>query len=259
MSIIQTLENVVSGVRKIGTTATLLLLAACASNGIPTAPEARKLNGHDVDEQQQFLQTAKSDNHYNGREISQIISRYDMLKRASMVDGAGDGEKSLFEQVKKEYKGAVDDIFNHTDLYMVLTGVDTAEFQNVPANIGASKPLYLGKGQKYADKFTDEQKEAIVRKAHDAFTPYAVTRGVVQAGGGRLVGIEATCLEIDLKKAGELVGDGITAPANGFKSVSKTYFGELTDGKKENGEASRAFVTAVTPSGYNLPAPEVKK
>lgn len=245
--------------KKLLTGLAALAMSACAQNYVPDAAEARKLTGDAVAAEQKYLADAKSDNHYSRGEISQIVARYDMMKRASMADGASDADKTLFEQVKTEYKGAVEDVFNHTDLYMVLTGVDTAEFQNVPANIGASKPLYLGKGQKYADKFTFEQKETIMRKARDAWTPYAVTQGVVQAGGGRLIGIEATCMEIEKAKAAELVGDVITAPADGFKDVSKKYFGELTDGKKPNGEISHCFVTAVRPNGYDLPAPEVKK
>lgn len=253
-----------------------LVLSACAqTNYVPAPQEARKLTGHMVDEQQQYLQGAKSDNHYSRGEIGQIISRYDMMKKASMVDSAGDGEKALFAQVKKEYQGAVEDVFNHTDLYMGLTGTDTAEFQNVPANIGASKQLYLGKGEKHADKFTFEQKESIVRKARDAWRPYEVTQGVVQAGGGRIVGLEETAIEVGLDLAAKLLGftetrgadgktvtgvtgTGIVDMPTGYKNVNADLWLRMRNSNPADGEVSRGFVTAVAPNGYDFPKADKK-
>jgi hypothetical protein len=236
-----------------------LALGACSTKSyVPEKTEARKLTGNDVNAEQQYLKSATGDSRVSRGEIDQIIARYDMLSNASMADGSGDGEKALFEQVKKEYKAAVEDVFNHTDIYFVMTGVDTAEFQNVPANIGASRAVYVGKGAVLGDNVNFTQKEKLLRMARDAWKPYTVTQGVVQAGGGRIQGLEYTALEILKDTAAKIVGGGIGADVPGQKRITGDIWSASVDGKKENGEMSRYFLTAVKPAGYDVPKADKK-
>jgi hypothetical protein len=240
----------------------LLALGACTST--VKSPERIteqevKMTAREVFDTKEYLDSAKSDCNLSRSEINQLITNYDRLSKAVIQGELSDSDKKIVDEVKGQYKETVNDIFNHMDIYMIGTGVDTAEFSNVPANIGASKPLYVGKGAKVAEHLSFEIKESLVRKARDAWANYAVTKGTVQEGGARIIGLDSNCVDISKDIAAKIVGEGIPAAGEGYKGMSKDLWTRANDGKTANGELSRYRLTAVKPMGYDLPKPADEK
>jgi hypothetical protein len=240
----------------------LLALGACTST-VKSPEQLReqeiKMTAREVFDTKEYLDSAKSDYKISRGEINQLIRNYDRLSRAVIQGELSDSDKKIVDEVRGQYKETVNDIFNHLDIYMIGTGVDTAEFSNVPANIGASKPLYVGKGAKVAKHIDFATKEAIVRKARDAWASYAVSKGTVQEGGARLIGLDDTSVIIGKDIAEKLVGEGIAAPGEGYKAMGKDLWARANDGNTANGELSRYRLTAVKPDSYDLPKPADKK
>lgn len=224
----------------------------------PKGPQ--KVTHQDLLVLEQNYNAMNADYHRSRDEMERIVAQYDMLRTAVLAKDAGDHLKDDLVHVQKLYKGAVEDLFDHLDVYMVLSGVDTAQFQNVPANLGAVHPLFVGKGAAIKDHLSFEAKDALIRKAREAWRAYGVTPGTVQEGGGRLVRLEETTVEINKDTTGKIVGEGIQASQPGYKNVSKDLWARSTNRDLKDGEMFQYFLTAVKPSeGYDLPKPAETK
>lgn len=149
--------------------------------------------------------------------------------------------------------------FNALELNLVLTGVDTKEYNNVPANIGATRRVFMGTGNKYQMFFDDKEKKELVSKATPYWKPLPVTEGTVDEGGARVQGLEYVALKIDKKTADDILRNAVGRDEPGQKQVTPELWATLSNGKTEDGEATRYWVIATIPSGYTPRKPDEKK
>ena len=206
----------------------------------------RKLTHHESVQLEDKHKDMRKDYKITRSEIDYVIATHQWLSNAELADGEGEHVKDDLVAVKKMYRDFVEEIFDNLDLYVVFTGVDTKEFQNVPANLGAVRPLYALKGKDARDKLPDDFKlrEKYVLSALYEWKQHGVSKGSIQEGGGRIQGLDRLMV-IDKDTAGKFVGDGLVARSDDEASLSKDLWAACTDGKWENGEFRSYFAKPI--------------
>lgn len=231
-------------------TLVLAAYAGCASQ--PQAPQAPQKITHEYTNQvEQRVLAIDADGKRDAAETAELAGLYAVLSTNQPEKDADKPTKEHYEHVLKMLSTAQKDNYKNMKFYLVLTGVDTEEFQNVPGNIGGTRPLDAVTGAYLVEKLGEKRAYEIMSKAApvEEYKGTPVSRGNVQAGGGRLA--MGTAYEITMADAAKLVGEGLGR-------LTKDLYKKVTNGNKKDGEMYRAFVIAETCKGYDLPKPAEK-
>lgn len=227
--------------------------AGCASQKAAQEVKAPEITHEYLSQVEQRVLAIDQDGKRTGSEAAEISTLYAIVSANKPAKDADASTKEHYDHVVKMLTGAQKDNYKNMKFNLVLTGVDTKEFGNVPGNIGGTKPLEQVTGEQIVNVLGEQRGYELMSKIVpvEQYTGCAVTRGTVQAGGGRLVGMDKA-YEITLSEAKKIVG-------NGLGRITKEAYKNMTDGNKDNGEMSRAYLFAETCRGYDLPKPAVKK
>lgn len=242
-------------------TIVLALSAGCAVPQPVEGPRApQKLDNVAINAFEEQYRTMRADNKISPVEARRIAEGYNILKSAELVEGANPDTVQHRNRVRDNlYGSGFNEVFNNMDIYVVLSGMASEELKNGPANIGAVRKVYVGKGIDVAGKLTEDKRIELYQKAREQWNPLPVTSGHVLAGGGRIVGWECCLVEIKKDIMEQIIGKGVGVDGPGQKRVSDELWKQVTDGDKSNGEMKRYFITAVGPMGYNVPAAPAEK
>jgi len=226
--------------------------AGCASQQAAPEVKAPEITHEYLSQVEQRVLAIDQDGKRTGSEAAEISNIYAIVCANKPAKDADASTKEHYNHIVKMLTGAQRDNYKNMKFNLVLTGVDTKEFGNVPGNIGGTKPLEQVTGEQLMILGEQRAYEIMSKIVPvEKYTGCAVTRGTVQAGGGRLVGMD-NAYEITLAEAKKIVGSGLGR-------LTKDAYKNMTDGKWDNGEMSRAYLVAETCKGYDLPKPAVKK
>ncbi len=233
-------------------TIVLAAYAGCASQPQVEATKAPQKMTHEYTSQvEQRVLAIDADGKRSAAETAELSQLYAIVSGTKPEKDADANTKEHYQHVLKMLSAAQNDNYKNMKFRLVLTGVDTEEFQNVPGNIGGTKPLDAVTGEYLVKALGEKRAYDIMSKAApvEAYNGMPVSRGNVQAGGGRLA--IGNAYEITLADAKKIVGDGLGR-------LTKDAYAKVTNGSKKDGEMSRAFVVAETCKGYDLPKPAEK-
>jgi hypothetical protein len=235
-------------------TMVLTAYAGCASQ--PQAVEApkapQKMTHEYLSQVEQRVLAIDADGKRSKAESEELSKLYAIVNSTKPEKDADAGTKEHYSHVLRMLSAAQKDNYDNMKFYLVLTGVDTAEFRNVPGNIGGTRALPPVTGEYLVKALGEKRAYEIMSKAVpvEAYNGMPVSPGDIMAGGGRLA--IGSAHEITMADARKIVGRGIGR-------LTENLYRTVTNGKKEDGEMSRAFVVAETCKGYALPRPDEKK
>ncbi len=225
----------------------LTLTAGCATKPrVPQAEGPHTFTHPQLTAYEQRLHQINSDGKHSASEVAEIDAT-DKALNAGSVDDADKHAKDCLGHVRALYDENQKEGPKHLQFYFGMTGMNTQAFQNLPGNIGLTNPLESITGAYLIEKLGEKRAYELMAqvKQVEHFKGLKVKPGSVTEGGGYIQGLDIAA-RLTQDEAKMLLGDKLGR-------LDKSRFGELTDGKSENGEMQEFWLIGETQKGYALP------